>query len=723
MNLVIVESPAKVKTIGKYLGGDYKIIASYGHVRDLPKKELGVNTKLNYEPTYEIPDNSKKVISEIKKAEKSAKEIYLATDLDREGEAISWHILEALKIKNDDPKVKRITFAEITKSAIERAIKNPRKLDMNLVDSQQARRILDRLVGYKLSPLLWKKVKSGLSAGRVQSVSVRLVVEREREIEKFKPEEFWIIAVILSKKNEELQFKAVLIENDGKPVKKMDIKKKKDADAIERNLKDAKYKVLDVSESESLRNPSAPFTTSTLQMEASRKLGFSAKQTMSVAQKLYEEGNITYMRTDSMNMSKEAIAAIRKTIEKEYGAKYLPEVSKAYKTKSKHAQEAHEAIRPTDFGAKKVSDDGREQRLYDLIWKRSVASQMKEAIIKIIEAKIQANVAGKPVFLARGESIKFDGFIKVYTEGKDDEAEEEQVTIPELKKDEDLEYHDLIKDQKFTEPPKRYTEATLVKKLESLGIGRPSTYAPTMSTIVDRGYVLLEDRRFKPEEIGTIVNDLLVEHFPQVVDYEFTAKMEDEFDEIAEGKIEWPKVIDEFYQPFEKNLTIKGKELEKEDFIKIEKTKEKCPECGKPLVIRPGRYGKFVACSGYPECKYSKPVETKEDKKLKVINEDGDMEKLSDVEGEKCEKCGGKMLLKEGRFGKFLACENYPKCKNTKTIIQPTGLKCPECGEGDVVERRTKKGRMFWGCSRYPSCKYATWDEPTKAESDTAVSS
>lgn len=718
MHLVVVESPAKVKTIGKYLGKDYKILASFGHVRDLPQKELGVNTKLNYEPTYEIPDKSKKIISEIKKAEKSAKDIYLATDLDREGEAISWHILEALKIKNDDSKVKRITFAEITKTAIERAIKNPRKIDMHLVDSQQARRILDRLVGYKLSPLLWKKVKSGLSAGRVQSVAVRLVVEREKEIENFKPEEFWVIGVILSKQDDELKFKALLSELDGKPVKKLDVKSKKEAEKIKKSLEDAKYKVLDVTETVSPRNPSPPFTTSTLQMEASRKLGFSAKQTMSVAQRLYEEGHITYMRTDSTNFSAEAVSGARKVIAKEYGEKYLPEGAKVYQTKSKHAQEAHEAIRPTDFTAREVSSDGREQRLYDLIWKRAVASQMREALIKVIEAKIEAQIAGKPLFMARGESVKFDGFIKVYTEGSDDEAEEEQITIPELEKNEPLACHELIADQKFTEPPKRYTEATLVKKLENLGIGRPSTYAPTMSTIVDRGYVMLEDKRFKPEEIGTIVNDLLVEHFPEVVDYKFTAKMEDEFDDIAEGKIEWQKVIDEFYQPFEKNLATKGKELEKKDFIKIEKLKEKCPECGKPLVIRPGRFGKFVACTGYPECKYSRPVETKEDKKAKVMNEDGEAEKLSDVEGEKCEKCGGKMILKEGRFGRFLACENYPKCKNTKTIIQPTGLKCPECSEGDVVERRTKKGRRFWGCSRYPSCKYASWDEPKKTESE-----
>jgi len=718
MNLVIVESPAKAKTIEKYLGKDYKVLASFGHVRDLPKKELGVDVASNYQPSYEIPSDSKKTVSALKKEQAKAKDIYLATDLDREGEAISWHILKALKLREDDKNVKRITFSEITSSALKKAVQNPRKIDMNLVDAQQARRVLDRLVGYKLSPLLWKKVKSGLSAGRVQSVAVRLVVEKEREIKGFKPEEFWVIAVILSKKQEELKFKAYLVEEDGKPVKKLDIKTEKDAKRIEKALQDAKYKVLSVDKNETLRNASAPFTTSTLQMESSRKLGVSVKQTMMLAQRLYEAGKITYMRTDSTNLSAEAVKEIRKVVEKEYGVKYLPESALKYASK-KRAQEAHEAIRPTHFNERKASEDSREQRLYDLIWKRAVASQMAPAKIEVVEARIAAQIKEKLIFLARGESIKFDGFIKVYTEGRDDEVEEEKATIPKLEKDEILDFHQFEKMQKFTEPPKRYTEATLVKKLESLGIGRPSTYAPTMSTIQDRGYVRLEEKRFFPEEIADIVTDLLVEHFPKVIDYKFTAHMEDEFDEIAEGKIKWQGVIDEFYQPFAENLKEKNKELDKKDIVPIKEIGEKCPECKKPLVERFGRFGKFIACSDYPNCKYSRPLENKKEMKNAVVaDDDGNTTKVSEAEGEKCEKCGGKMKLKEGRFGKFLACENYPKCKNTKTIVTDTKVKCPDCGEGTIIERRTKRGRTFWGCSRYPKCKYATWNDPNKKKQE-----
>lgn len=723
MNLVIVESPAKAKTIEKYLGKDYKVLASFGHVRDLPKKELGVDVASNYQPSYEIPSDSKKTVSALKKEQAKAKDIYLATDLDREGEAISWHILKALKLREDDTNVKRITFSEITSSALKKAVQNPRKIDMNLVDAQQARRVLDRLVGYKLSPLLWKKVKSGLSAGRVQSVAVRLVVEKEREIKGFKPEEFWVIAVILSKKQEELKFKAYLVEEDGKPVKKLDIKTEKDAKRIEKALQDAKYKVLSVDKNETLRNASAPFTTSTLQMESSRKLGVSVKQTMMLAQRLYEAGKITYMRTDSTNLSAEAVKEIRKVVEKEYGVKYLPESALKYASK-KRAQEAHEAIRPTHFNERKASEDSREQRLYDLIWKRAVASQMAPAKIEVVEARIAAQIKEKLVFFARGESIKFDGFIKVYTEGRDDEVEEEKATIPELEKDEILDFHQFEKMQKFTEPPKRYTEATLVKKLESLGIGRPSTYAPTMSTIQDRGYVRLEEKRFFPEEIADIVTDLLVEHFPKVIDYKFTAHMEDEFDEIAEGKIKWQGVIDEFYQPFAENLKEKNKELDKKDIVPIKEIGEKCPECKKPLVERFGRFGKFIACSDYPNCKYSRPLENKKEMKNAVVaDDDGNTTKVSEAEGEKCEKCGGKMKLKEGRFGKFLACENYPKCKNTKTIVTDTKVKCPDCGEGTIIERRTKRGRTFWGCSRYPKCKYATWNDPKNPKKDKAEDS
>ena len=714
MNLVVVESPAKAKTIEKYLGKDFKVLASFGHVRDLPTGDLGVDIEADFEPKYVIPTKAKKVISDLRAAESKAKILYLATDLDREGEAISWHILKALKIKEDDTKVKRIVFNEITKTALEKAVKNPRGLDMNLVDAQQARRVLDRLVGYKLSPFLWKKVKSGLSAGRVQSVAVRLIVEKEKEISAFKSEEYWLLGVNLSKQEEKNPFAAFLVEIDGKNIGKLDIKTKKQADEIEKNLDSAKYKVLDIEKKESLRTPSAPFTTSTLQMEASRKLGYSAKQTMMLAQKLYEAGHITYMRTDSVNISEEALKAIRNTIVKEYGEKYLPESAKKYKTKTKRAQEAHEAIRPSHFTEKQVSSDSREQSLFDLIWKRTIASQMKEAVMEVSTVKIEAKTKQTYIFVVKGEVIKFDGFIKVYTEGKDDEIEEDINLLPALTKGEELDFISLIKNQKFTEPPTRYSEATLVKKMESLGIGRPSTYAPTLTTIQDRGYVLLENRRFIPNEIGTIVSDLLVEHFPKVVDYQFTAKMEDEFDEIAEGTIKWQPMIKEFYEPFLKNLTEKTKEVVKDDIMKPEETDEKCPECGKPIVIRIGRFGKFMACTGFPECKFSKPVEEKDAPPAEIVNEKGKIEEVT--EKEKCEKCGGKMIMKEGRFGKFLACENYPKCKNTKTIIQSSGMKCPDCKEGDVIQKRTKKGRMFWGCSRYPKCEYASWTDPTKPE-------
>lgn len=705
MNLVIVESPAKAKTIEKYLGKDFKVLASFGHVRDLPKSDLGVDIEHNFEPKYIISSNSRKTISGIKSANEKANKLFLATDLDREGEAISWHILKALKLKDDDPKIKRITFDEITKEAILNAVSNPRKIDKNLVDAQQARRVLDRLVGYKLSPLLWKKVKAGLSAGRVQSVAVRLIVEREREINNFKPEEFWVLGVELSKQKEEKIFKAMLVSRDGESIKKYDIKNEKDANEIEDALKDAVYKVKNIEHKDSIRKPSAPFTTSTLQMEASRKLGFSAKQTMMMAQKLYEAGHITYMRTDSTNLSESAIKSARSVIEKKYGVKYLPDSAQKYQTKTKRAQEAHEAIRPSHFENFEVSSDSREQRLYDLIWKRTVASQMKEAVFDVCNIFVEAKTSSVFLFQAKGETMVFDGFMKVYTESSEEETTSEINLIPMLNIGEVLLFHNLIKEQKFTEPPKRYSEATLVKKLESLGIGRPSTYAPTLSTIQDRGYTLLDDRRFAPTEIGMIVNDLLVEHFSNVVDYQFTAKMEDKFDDIAAGDIEWIPVISEFYHPFAENLDIKMKEINKEDIIKPEELDEKCPKCGKGLIVRFGKFGKFIACSGFPECKYSRPLEG-------VKNGDQEEETTLQEDEEKCEKCGGKMILKEGRFGKFYACENYPKCKNTRAIIKSLGIKCPDCGEGDVVQKRTKRGKIFWGCSRYPECKYASWEKP-----------
>lgn len=714
MNLVIVESPAKAKTIEKYLGKDFKVLASFGHVCDLPEKNIGIDIENNYEPKYEVLAKAKKTLAALKDALKKSDMVYLATDLDREGEAISWHLTYALGLKLTSDKVKRIVFHEITKSALENAVAHPRVLDLNLVDAQQGRRVLDRLVGYKLSPLLWKKVKKGLSAGRVQSVAVRLVVEREREIKNFVPIEYWFLGVNLADKKKKDIFTASLVQVDGKPVGKLTIKTKDEADKIEKDLVGASYKVIQVKHDDSIRKPSGPFTTSTLQMEASRKLGYSPKQTMLVAQHLYEAGHITYMRTDSTNLSADAVSAINATITTQFGEKYLNKGSRSFATNTKHAQEAHEAIRPTHFDKMEVSNDRQEQKLYELIWRRTVATQMGDAIFDIITVKIEAKATKDFIFDAKGEVIKFDGFMKLYLEGKDEESEDNVSKIPNLAEGEDLDFIKMLKDQKFTEGPKRYSEAMLVKKLESLGIGRPSTYAPTLDTIQKRGYTELIDKKFQPTEIGTIVNDLLVDNFPTVVDYQFTAKMEDEFDEVAEGKLDWHKVIDEFYVPFAKTLKEKDKELNKSDIMPVVELDEECPNCGKKLVIRFGRFGKFIACPGYPECKYSRPLETKaEEKSSEVVDGDGGMESLVDAEKEKCEKCGGKMMLKEGRFGKFLACENYPTCKNTKAIVGKTGIKCPKCEKGEIIEKKTKKRRSFWGCSRYPDCDYATWENPT----------
>jgi DNA topoisomerase-1 len=707
MNLVIVESPAKGKTIEKYLGKGYKVLASFGHVRDLPQRDLGIDIKKDFEPSYVIPTKSKKVVSNLKSEANKAETVYLATDLDREGEAISWHLVQALgldsqKSKTKSQKVKRITFHEITKSAIDQAIKNPRDINIALVDAQQARRVLDRLVGYKLSPFLWKKIAKGLSAGRVQSVAVRLIVEREREILNFKPEEFWKIIAHLFKDKEDQSFAAMLTKVDGKTTDKLFVKTEKQAKSIEDDLKKAKYQIADITKTEVFRNPSAPFTTSTLQMEAARKLGYSAKQTMVLAQHLYEDGLITYMRTDSVNLSKEAVATQRKVILDKYGQKYLPEQANIYQTKTKGAQEAHEAIRPTDLSLESAGHDRQENKLYELIWKRTIAAGMLPARFEQMDIIVDAKNKQDYQLTARGLKQLFDGFTRVYTEGRDDEEiEEENSDLPTLNKGDKLNLKELTKEQKFTEPPKRYTEATLVKKLEKEGIGRPSTYAPIMSTIRERGYVNLENRLFIPTEIGMMVNDLLVENFPEVVDLKFTAHIEDDFDDIALGKTAWQPVIKEFYEPFAKNLKERDKEVSKSDLLGS--PDEKCPECGSELVYRVSKFGKFIACSNYPECKYNKSMETDEAEKKGEDTEPVESE-------EKCPKCGKPMMIKKGRFGTFLACSDYPKCKTTMSM--PTGIKCPDCKEGDVVTRRTKRGKIFWGCSRYPKCKFASWEKP-----------
>jgi DNA topoisomerase-1 len=653
-NLVIVESPAKAKTINKYLGNDFVVTASYGHVRDLPTSKIGVDTEKNFEPTYVIPTKSRKTISELKKLAQNAKLIYLATDLDREGEAISFHITEALKLKKD--KYKRITFSEITKDAILKAVGAPRDLNMNLVDAQQGRRVIDRLVGYNLSPLLWKKIYKGLSAGRVQSVAVRLVVEREREIEAFKPEEFWSVEAIFSREKKE--FSGKLVEADGRKIEKLSIKNEKEAQEILKKLEDGKYVIIDLQEKEEKRQPYAPFTTSTLQQDASSRLGFSAKQTMKVAQDLYEAGLITYMRTDSVNISQDAIKSFRNYISENY-PKSLPEASRVYKSKSKNAQEAHEAIRPSDIRttAESISAEPKAKKLYDLIWRRALASQMKEAVLDIIEVKIDNKGY---VFSSRGQMIKFKGWIELYPEKISEAA------LPKLEVKDVVDLEKLDKIQHFTEPPARYSEATLVKALEERGIGRPSTYAPTISTIQDRGYVIKDQGRLKPEKIGMIVNDLLTENFPDIVDYDFTAKIEDELDNVAEGKIKWQEVVKEIYVPFKKDLEEKGASIEKMDMD--EKLDEKCPDCSKNLVIKQSKRGRFIGCTGFPDCRYTRSYIDEA-----TQNKIDEGEKA--IAGRKCPNCSADLKIASGRFGPFIGCSAYPKCKYIEKISQKSKVK------------------------------------------------
>lgn len=650
--LVIVESPAKAKTINKYLGNDFLVTASFGHVRDLPSSKIGIDVDDDYKPNYLIPTKSRKTVTGIKKEAALCDFVYLATDPDREGEAIAWHVAEACSLKGD--KTKRITFGEITKNAVLEAVKNPREIDMDLVDAQQARRVLDRLVGYNLSPLLWKKIMRGLSAGRVQSVAVRLVVEREREIEAFKSEEYWDVAATLEKDSKE--FESKLVEADGQKIEKLSIKDEESAETILKKLEGGEYKVKSIAEKQERRMPYAPFTTSTLQQEASNRFGYSAKQTMRLAQSLYESGYITYMRTDSVNLSQEAINAIRGYVEKEIGKEFLPESSRQFKTKSKNAQEAHEAIRPSDVFKTPASVGGglddKEKKLYGLIWSRAVASQMKEALLDQVDVRIENKGY---IFACRGQLIKFKGFLEVYP------LKIGEISLPKLEIGDILDLVELKKNQHFTEPPARYSEATLVKALEERGIGRPSTYAPTMATIQDRGYVIKESGRLKPEKIGIVVNDLLVEHFTDVVDYGFTAKVEDDLDSIAKGNLKWQKMVGDFYKPFEENLLQKEQDIEKQSFV--EELDENCPQCGKKLLMRRSKRGKFVGCSGFPECRFTRNFV---DEKTQAKIDEG--QKI--VDGKKCPKCGGDLKIASGRFGPFIGCSKYPECKYIERIAK-----------------------------------------------------
>ncbi|ANY75480.1 DNA topoisomerase I [Paenibacillus ihbetae] len=654
-SLVIVESPAKAKTIGKYLGSKYIVKASMGHVRDLPKSQIGVEVENDFNPKYITIRGKGSVLKELKDASKKVKKVYLAADPDREGEAIAWHLAHALEL--DESQSLRVVFNEITKTAVKDAFKTPRKINMDLVNAQQARRILDRLVGYKISPLLWKKVKKGLSAGRVQSVAVKIILDRENEISAFVPEEYWTITAKLAVKGSSFEAKFTQLNGE-----KKELSSQQDVNEVLAAIADASFTVGEVKERERQRHPSPPFTTSSLQQEAARKLGFRAAKTMSVAQQLYEGvelgkegtvGLITYMRTDSTRISGTAQDEAKEYITEKYGEPFVPESPRQYSKKAANAQDAHEAIRPTsvlrDPESVKPYMSRDQLRLYKLIWERFVASQMASAVLDTLSVDISAGTA---VFRATGSKVRFPGFMKVYVEGNDDGTTEEDKYLPELHTGDKLEKQDIEPKQHFTQPPPRYTEARLVRTLEELGIGRPSTYAPTLETIQKRGYVAIEDKKFVPTELGELVIEQMEQFFPEILNVEFTANMEEDLDHVEEGSEDWVKVLSEFYKSFEKRLEVAEEEM-KEIEIEDEVSDEICEKCGKPLVYKLGRFGKFLACSGFPDC------------------------------------------------------------RNTKPIVKDIGVTCPKCKEGHVVERRSKKGRIFFGCDRYPECDFVSWDKPS----------
>lgn len=714
--LVIVESPTKAKTISKFLGRDYIVASSFGHVRDLPKSRMGVRLDDDsFAPEYIIPREKAAVVKTLKEKTKKADAVVFATDEDREGEAISWHLAEVLNV--DPTKIKRIVFHEITKHAIEEALAHPRHLDMDLVDAQQARRVLDRLVGYELSPLLWKKVAKGLSAGRVQSVTVRLIVERERERQQFKQEEYWTIEAAMNAEN--TAFPATLHAIDGTPLEKLAIQNKKRADEILHDLDGVSYAVATIEQKATTKEPPAPHRTSTLQQDANQKLGMSSAQTMRIAQQLYEgvelggeghTGLVTYMRTDSTNLSDKFLGEAHEYITQTFGDRYALSQPRRFLKKAKGAQEAHEAIRPTDATrtpeSVKTHLTPQQYKLYNLIWRRAMATQMATAQLDATTIDIstppnppltKGGTKGGYTFRATGQVVTFDGWLKLYPQKVQENA------LPALTKGQAVTCTELKPIQHFTEPPARYSDATLVKTLEKLGIGRPSTYAPTLQTIETRRYVTRdEQKRLAPTDIAFVVNDLLVEHFPNIVDYNFTAKMERDLDSIEENKTEWVPMMRAFYHPFKKLLGEKMKEINKKE-VTEEKTDEVCEKCGKPMVIKIGRFGKFLACTGFPECKNTKN-----------INGNGEKEETPpELSNETCEKCGKPMAIKHGRFGPFLGCTGYPTCKNIKHVERKTGVSCPACKEGEIVEKRSKRGRNFFSCNRYPACTFALWSRPT----------
>jgi DNA topoisomerase I len=736
MQLVVVESPTKAKTLSTILGNNYHIEASMGHIRDLPKSGLGVDVAQNFEPFYIIPEKAAKTLDVLRKKAADAELIILATDPDREGEAIAWHINQILagnvvfedqtkkakrgrKKKNakpEKPKVikklpaisvpyKRVVFHELTKAAIEEAFAHPGEINFALVDAQQARRVLDRLVGYKLSPLLWKKVRYGLSAGRVQSVAVRLIVEKERERQAFKAEEYWTIEGKFQSLDKKRNLSAELASYEGKKLK---IDSSGMAESAQNELNSDSFIVTSVKKTERRKNPYPPFKTSTLQQAMSNVFGFTAKRTMSAAQSLFEKGIITYHRTDSLTLSPQFLSAAKTFIGEKFGPQYVPEKVQVYRTKSKNAQEAHEAIRPTNLfnipgHDAKMSPE--ELKVYSMIWKRSVESQILPAVYD--QTAISISSAKSYEFRATGSVVKFDGWLTVGKFLNITEEDEDIQPLPDFKDNEAVTLFQLVPEQHFTQPPARYSDATLIKQLEELGIGRPSTYAPTIQTIQSRGYVQKDGRYFLPTDVAYVVTDLLVEHFPEVIDYSFTAHLEEELDEIAEGTKQWVPVIREFYDPFERDINAKDLVLQKTDVTNLGESGEMCPECGRPLVFKLGKYGKFLSCSGYPECTFAKPV---------VDTIAGDSSENADAAPQdygKCPNCeDGVFVLKVGKFGKFLACSNYPKCKTAKPFLQKIGVSCPKCHEGDVVVKKARR-KFFYGCSRYPDCDFASWTKPT----------
>lgn len=714
--LVIVESPAKAKTILKYLGKNFLVKASMGHVRDLPKSKLGVDLEHDFAPHYITIRSRFAIVKELKQLASKAEAIYLATDPDREGEAISWHLGQEFKTLRSEKPTYRVMFNEITQKAVEAAMKEPKNIDQDLVDAQQARRILDRIVGYSLSPLLWKKVRKGLSAGRVQSVAVRLVVNREREISSFVPVEYWRIEADLATESQR-KFTALLTHRHGE---KLDLSNQAEAESALQSLRQAAYRVARVERKEQRRYPAPPFITSKLQQEAANKLHFTAKKTMMIAQQLYEgveigeegsAGLITYMRTDSVRVNADAQSEARQMIEKMYGPEYLPPSAPVYKSK-KSIQDAHEAIRPTYLAVEKSPEALKryltpdQYKLYRLIWQRFLASQMNPAILDATSVDVAAGEYG---LHASGSVVKFKGFTTVYTETEEEggpaEEEKNEKQLPPLEEGEGLRLEELRPEQKFTQPPPRYSDATLVKALEENNIGRPSTYAPILSTILDRKYIERREGRFHPTELGIMINDLLVENFPNILDVEFTASLEGELDEIETGKMRWVDVLKRFYGPFHQEL--EKAQIQMQDIkSQVEVTlSERCEKCGSALLVKWGKHGKFIACSNYPACRNTKPMSQDEAGNIVI--------KAPEVVNEPCERCGAPLQIKYSRFGKFLACSRYPECKFTKTIQKEVGMPCPKpgCG-GKVIERRSKRGRMFFGCSRYPACDFVSWNKP-----------